>query len=185
MLKLRAATVVDAERPVSGQQRLLVELDGREGLADRRPAVADIALVGETKAGDEVIVNVEALDLGLGSGGFDIVHANLTRGLEGEGRPGAHVMKLNYTSLQHAVEPVEDEGLALPLDQPVGVLALHGQLGAVAWAFKQLAPNARLGYVQTAGGALGGGHSHTVARLREAGLLAGHITAGPSYGGEH
>ena len=29
-----------------------------------------------------MVVNVEALDLGLGSGGFDIVHANLTRGLE-------------------------------------------------------------------------------------------------------
>ncbi|HEY1834725.1 MAG TPA: DUF3866 family protein [Solirubrobacteraceae bacterium] len=184
MLKLRAATVVDAERPVSGQQRLLVMLEWKEAFDSRRPAVADVALVGETKVGDEVIVNVEALDLGLGSGGFDIVHANLTRGLEGEGRPGAHVMKLNYTSLQHAVQPVEGEELALPLDRPVAVLALHGQLGAVAWAFKQRAPDARLGYVQTAGGALPGGHSHTVARLREAGLLAGHITAGPSYGGE-
>jgi Protein of unknown function (DUF3866) len=184
MLKLRAATVVDAERPVSGQQRLLVELDGREGTDERRPAVADVGLVGESKAGDEVIVNVEALDLGLGSGGFDIVHANLTRGLEGDGRPGAHVMKLNYTSLQHAVEPVEDEELALPLERPVAVLALHGQLGAVAWAFGQRAPRARLGYVQTAGGALGGGHSHTVARLLQEGLLAGHITAGPSFGGE-
>jgi Protein of unknown function (DUF3866) len=184
MLKLRAATVVDAERPVSGQQRLLVELEGRECTDDRRPAVADVGLVGESKAGDEVLVNVEALDLGLGSGGFDIVHANLTRGLEGEGRPGAHVMKLNYTSLQHAVEPVEDEELTLPLERPVAVLALHGQLGAVAWAFSQRAPRARLGYVQTAGGALPGGHSHTVARLREQGLLAGHITAGPSFGGE-
>ena len=30
-----------------------------------------------------MIVNVEARDLGLGSGGFDIVHCNLTRGLAG------------------------------------------------------------------------------------------------------
>ena len=30
-----------------------------------------------------MIVNTEALDLGLGSGGFDIVHVNLTRGLDG------------------------------------------------------------------------------------------------------
>ena len=36
-----------------------------------------------------MIVNVEALDLGLGSGGFDVVHVNLTRGLEvaGAGEP--------------------------------------------------------------------------------------------------
>ena len=63
-----------------------------------------------------MIVNTQALDLGLGSGGFDVVHVNLTRGLQGDGgvtpsgaapgwrRPfGANVMKLNYTSLQHAV----------------------------------------------------------------------------------
>ena len=34
--------------------------------------------------GDELVVNVQARDLGLGSGGFDIVHVNLTRGLAGE-----------------------------------------------------------------------------------------------------
>src|SRR5256885_13010204 len=52
------------------------------------------------EAGDEVVVNVAAVELGLGSGGFDIVHVNLTRGVEG-GVGDAHVMKLNYTSLQH------------------------------------------------------------------------------------
>src|SRR5207248_1405803 len=80
-------------------------------------------------------VNVAALDLGLGSGGFDIVHVNLTRGLDSDGRPGANVMKLNYTSLQHAVVPVG--GGVSPLREgsnPVAVLALHGQLPCVAWA---------------------------------------------------
>ena len=42
-------------------------------------------LLGEMREGDEVIVNVAALDLGLGSGGFDVVHVNLTRGLAGGG----------------------------------------------------------------------------------------------------
>ena len=54
-----------------------------------------------------MIVNVEARDLGLGSGGFDVVHVNLTRGLDGPGAGEAAAMKLNYTSLQHPVEPVE------------------------------------------------------------------------------
>ncbi len=31
-------------------------------------------LLGASEAGDELIVNVQARDLGLGSGGFDIVH---------------------------------------------------------------------------------------------------------------
>ena len=179
MLKLRRATVIDAGPPEGPEQDLVVELDGRS-----RPAIADVALVGAARAGDEVIVNVQALDLGLGSGGFDIVHVNLTRGLGGDGTPGASVMKLNYTSLQHAVRPVEDELLSLPLDRPVAVLALHGQLAPVAWAFMQALPDARLGYVQTEGGALPGGHSRTVRALREQGLLAGHLTAGAAFGGE-
>ncbi len=70
-------------------------------------AWADEAMLGEMREGDEVVVNAAALDLGLGSGGFDIVHVNLTRGLEGGVKGDAHVMKLNYTSLQHPVAPVE------------------------------------------------------------------------------
>ena len=38
--------------------------------------------------------------------------------------------------------------------------------------------------MQTAGGALPGGHSRTVGELRERGLLAGHLTAGAAFGGE-
>ena len=210
MLKLRRAVVVEADPSELGghaggpgarserlEQHLRIELVGAGGraaggasaasAADRsvvRPAIADLALVGRAEAGDEVIVNVQALDLGLGSGGCDIVHANLTRGLAGGDAGGARVMKLNYTSLQHAVAPVEDERLRLPLRRPVAVLALHGQLAAVTWAFAQAAPGARLGYVQTEGGALPGSHSQTVRALRERGLLAGHLTAGAAFGGE-
>jgi hypothetical protein len=186
MLKLRRAIVVDAgsapEATAGREQRLAVELSDAPGA--RRPAIADVGLVGRAELDDELIVNVEALDLGLGSGGFDVVHVNLTRGLSAPGASGAHVMKLNYTSLQHAVEPVEQEALGLPLERPVGVLALHGQLAAVAWAFAAAAPGARLGYVQTEGGALPGGHSRTVRELRERGLLTGHLTAGAAFGGE-
>ena len=188
MLRLKRATVVVAGPADAPEQRLSIEIEG----GPRRSAVADVGLVGAAQAGDEVIVNVEAVELRLGSGGFDIVHCNLTRGLGGEGTAGAHVMKLNYTSLQHAVAPVEEgdpasvpEAPALPLERPVAVLALHGQHAPLAWAFGQAAaaPGARLGYVQTAGGALPGGHSCVVRDLRESGLLAGHLTAGPAFGG--
>ncbi|HEY5285529.1 MAG TPA: DUF3866 family protein, partial [Solirubrobacteraceae bacterium] len=211
MLKLRQATVLQAGPADGPEQDLTISLAG-----ERRAAIADVALVGSSALGDDVIVNVQARDLGLGSGGFDIVHVNLTRGLTADGIPGAHVMKLNYTSLQHAVLPVEDAQPTGPgvesakpgagagaeentlwdagdradertppaLERPVAVLALHGQLAAVAWAFAQARPGARLGFVQTGGGALPGGHSRTVRMLRERSLLIGHITAGAAYGGE-
>ena len=183
MLKLRRAIVVGADprRPVPSRA---CSSSSPSAPGERRPAIADVGLLGRAEVGDELIVNVQALDLGLGSGGFDVVHVNLTRGLAAEDPADAHVMKLNYTSLQHVVAPVEDERLELPVDRPVAVLALHGQLAAVAWAFAQGAPGAKLGYVQTAGGALPGGHSRTVAELRERGLLAGHLTAGAAFGGE-
>src|SRR5581483_3171224 len=155
MLKLRKARVLEAVPSDGGEQELVVELD--DGGA--RAALADVGLHGACQVGDEVIVNVQALDLGLGSGGFDVLHVNLTRGLGSEralndrtsaGSPlGAHVMKLNYSSLQHAVEPVEGEALELPIERPVAVLGLHGQLAAVVWAFAQQHPQARLGFVQT------------------------------------
>lgn len=189
MLKLRRATVAQASPHSGPEQELVIDLDGL-----RRPAVVDVGLLGVAQEGDEVIVNVQALDIRLGSGGFDIVHVNLTRGLEGEGLPAFDAMKLCYTGMQHGVLAVEhiDGGSpqwqeAGPWQQraaPVGVLALHGQLPAVAFAYVQAMPGARLGYVQTEGGALPGGHCRVVQELRSSGLLSGHITAGQCFGGE-
>src|ERR1700728_2512375 len=104
MLKIRRAIVADADPAPRAEQSMLVELSDAPGVT--RAAIADVELVGRAQVGDEVIVNVQALDLGLGSGGFDVVHVNLTRGLQGErdlgpaGPSRPHVMKLNYTSLQ-------------------------------------------------------------------------------------
>jgi hypothetical protein len=176
MLKLRRGVVVSTDP-------LTVQIDG-----ERRPAWADRGLVGEVAEGDEVVVNTEAADLGLGSGGFDLVHVNLTRGLEGAGPvAGDHVMKLNYTSLQHSVDPVEPSEpveRTLATACPVLVLPLHGHLAPSAWAADRARPGIRLGYVQTPGGGLPGALSRDVAELRERGLLAGHVTAAAAYGGE-
>ena len=178
-LALRRGTVVSVETRAAVSE-LIVEVAG-----ERRPAIAYEEVTGAVMVGDDVVVNVAARDLGLGSGGFDVVHANLTRGLEGGGREGAHVMKLNYTSLQHAVEPVESEAeLEDAAAKPVAVIALHGQLAPVTWAARQAAPQARIGFVQTWGGALPGMLSSTVRELRGRELLAGHITAGQAFGGE-
>jgi hypothetical protein len=179
-LKLRRGLVVSVDP-------LLVEVED-----ERRSAWADEVLLGEMRVGDEVVVNVAALDLGLGSGGFDVVHVNLTRGLEGGEEGEAHVMKLNYTPLQYSVEPVEEktvrlmsEGRAKGAPIPVAVLPLHGHLAPAAWAAAQATPGLQVGYVQNGGGALPGSLSRDVKQLRERNLLAGHITAAPSYGGEH
>jgi hypothetical protein len=180
-LVLRRGTVAEVES-AGPLARLRVDVGG-----ELRPAVSYTALTGSVEPGDDVVVNCAALDLGLGSGGFDIVHANLTRGLDGTGEPGAHVMKLNYTSLQHAVRPFEERAAErVGATGPVAVIALHGQLPCVAWAAARGGGGPRrIGYVQTAGGALPGALSDVVRELRQRELIAAHVTAGPSFGGEH
>jgi uncharacterized protein DUF3866 len=176
MLKLRRGVVIATD-----------PLTVRVGEEERR-AWADVALLGEVVEGDDVVVNTEAADLGLGSGGFDVVHVNLTRGLEAPGSTGGdHVMKLNYTSLQHSIDPVElpEAASAKAAGPPVLVLPLHGHLAPSAWAAAQARPGIRLGYVQTAGGALPGALSRDVIDLGDLGLIAGHVTAGPAFGGRH
>lgn len=171
MLELRRTTVTAADGPW-----LQTEL-GR--------AWSDPALHPPAAVGDEVVVNVQARELGLGSGGYDLVVANLTRGLGHIEPRDRHVMKLNYTPLQHAVLPADgDPHAARAAGAPVAVFPLHGHLPALAWALQQARPATRLGYVQTAGGALPGALSRTVGELRERGWLHAHVTAAPAYGGE-
>ena len=100
-LSLRRGAVTAIVEQHEGFVRL--EVDGI-------PCIAYPRVTGAVEVGDEVLVNVQARELELGSGGFDILHANLTRGIELEPEPDAHVMTLPYTSLQHAVRHVEEDG---------------------------------------------------------------------------
>src|SRR5687767_11996898 len=120
---------------------------------DGQPCVAYPRVTGPVEQGDEVIVNVQARELGLGSGGFDVLYVNLTRGLDLAAAPGAHVMTLPYTPLQAAVRHVEEDGdLAESLGGlPVVCCSLHSQL---APACAGIGKGVRVAYVQLGGGAL-------------------------------
>jgi hypothetical protein len=120
---------------------------------DGTPCVAYPRLTGPVEEGDEVIVNAQARELGLGSGGFDILHVNLTRGLDLPADAGAHVMKLPYTSLQHAVLHAEESGAQAEslAGMPVVCCSLHSQ---VVPACAGVGAGVRVAYVQLPGGAL-------------------------------
>jgi Protein of unknown function (DUF3866) len=151
---------------------------------DGRPCVAYPRLTGPVALGDEVLVNVQAVELALGSGGFDVLYANLTRGLGLPAEPGAHVVKLPYTPLQHAVEHAEErggeatEGLG---GTPVVCCSLHSQVAPVCAA---LGREARVAYVQLAGGALPVSLSDTVRRLRAEGYLRATVAVGSCLDGD-
>ncbi len=160
------------------RERGLVRLE-----VDDRPCVAYPRLTGPVALGDEVIVNTQARELALGSGGFDILYANLTRGLGLAPDPGAHVVKLPYTPLQAAVPHVEEHGLEQRgLDGlPVVCCTLHSQL---APACAGIGPGARVAYLQLAGGALPVSLSDAVRSLKRAGLLEIAVAVGSCVDGD-
>ena len=161
-------------------------LERHEGLArlevDGVPCVAYPLLTGPVALGDDVIVNTQARDLGLGTGGFDLLYANLTRGLGLPAETGAHVMKLPYTPGQVAIRHAEeDDPLAESLEgMPVVCCSLHSQLAPVCAALA----GRRVVYVQLEGGALPAALSDAVRELRERRLVDAVVTVGPCFGGD-
>ena len=151
------------------------EVDGVACLAYPR-------LTGPVDEGDDVLVNVQARELELGSGGFDVLYANLTQGLELPVDEDAHVMALPYAPGQWAVRHAEENGgLATALDGlPVVLCTLHSQVVPVCAALAGL----RVAYLQVAGGALALGLSDAVRVLRERGLVAATASVAPCFGGD-
>jgi hypothetical protein len=172
-LSLRRGTVTAVTERFEGLVRL--EVDGR-------PCVAYPRMTGPVALGDDVVVNVQAVALGLGSGGFDVLYLNLSRGLELRPELDAHVMKLPYTPLQQAVRHAE-EGVEVPetLDgMPVVATSLHSQLAPVCAALRGL----RVAYLQLPGGALPVSLSDAVRALRASVLLELALGVGACFGGD-
>ncbi|MEZ5203973.1 MAG: DUF3866 family protein [Acidimicrobiales bacterium] len=166
------------------------DLGGREGyrrfrLDDGSRAYALTQLTGPVGIGDRVVLNTTAVELGLGSGGWHIIHWNLTRGPWSAPGPG-HLMKLRYTSLQVDTGAGEEEG-EVPSDlegMPVIVGGVHSQVAPISAVLAERRPGTRVAYVMTDGAALPLAMSDQVAALRERGLLSATVTVGHAFGGD-
>jgi hypothetical protein len=167
--------------------RVSAVVERHEGLVrievDGVPCVAYPRLTGPVALDDEVLVNVQARELRLGSGGFDVLYANLTRGLELPAEERAHVMKLPYTPLQAAVLHAEEEGGAPESlgGMPVVCCTLHSQLAPVCAG---IGSGVRVAYLQVAGGALPVSLSDAVRALKERGLVELAVAVGACVEGD-
>jgi hypothetical protein len=173
MLTLRRGRITAVVSRAEGLARL--EVDGL-------PCVAYPRLTGPVALGDDVIVNVQARELELGSGGFDVLYANVTRGLGLAAERDAHVMKLPYTPGQAAARHVE-EGSELPETLeglPVVCCSLHSQVAAVCAG---IGPG-RVAYVQLAGGALPVSLSDTLRVLRARGIVTATVAVDACVDGD-
>jgi hypothetical protein len=193
MVRWRSGTVAAVRRRWDGAVELDVRGTGVDG--DVR-ALAYPELVGEPGPGDRVLLNVGALSLGLGTGGYALVVALPDRlpadpPDPAEARGDGHLVKARYTPLQAIVLGVDEEvsphraAMAAADDLhglPVVTADLHSALPAVVAAVHADRPGTRVAYVMTDGGALPAWFSRTLAALR--GRLAGTVTVGQAFGGD-
>ena len=159
-------------------------------------ALAYPHLVGDPQVGDRVLLNVGALVMGLGTGGYALVVA-LPDALPadppdaGTSRDAGHLVKARYTPLQPILLGVDEEAsehravmaAADSLDgMPVITADLHSALPAVLAGIHADRPTARVAYVMTDGGALPAWFSRTLDGLRD--RLVGTVTTGQAFGGD-
>ena len=159
-------------------------------------ALAYPGLVGSPEPGDRVLLNVGALVMGLGTGGYALVVALPDRlppdpVTDGATRDSGHLVKARYTPLQPILLGVDEEAsphrevmaAATSLDgMPVVTADLHSALPAILAGVHADRPAARVAYLMTDGGALPAWFSRTLDGLRE--HLAGTITTGQAFGGD-
>ena len=168
--------------------------DGTRGLTGETiPALAYTDLVGKPQPGDRVLVNVSALELGLGTGGMALIVAIPDR-LPADPQPSpGHIVKARYTPLQTVVLGVDEQESphhevlrdATGIDaMPVILADLHSAVPAILAGLRDANPQIRAVYVMTDGGALPMAFSRSVAGLRAAGWLAGTVTVGQAFGGD-
>ena len=189
MIRWRRGTVVALGSSWAGAQELDVRVEG-----SLLRALAHPRLVGEPVVGDAVLLNVGALDLGLGTGGYALVVALPDR-LPADAEGPGHLVKARYTPLQAVVQGADEQDAPThallagddPLPgTPVVVADLHSSLPAVLAGVLAARPAARVAYVMTDGGALPLWFSRTVAALTAPGTarLVGTVTVGQAFGGD-
>jgi hypothetical protein len=191
MVRWRSGTVSSVRRRWRGAVE--VEAVTSDGAVR---ALAYPALVGDPEVGDRVLLNVGALVMGLGTGGYALVVALPDRlpadpPADGTTRDAGHLVKARYTPLQPILLGVDEEAsphrevmaAATSLDgMPVVTADLHSALPAILAGVHADRPAARVAYVMTDGGALPAWFSRTLDGL--GGHLAGTVTTGQSFGGD-
>lgn len=182
MPKFVRAAVLEVLESRKGLQKLRVSrVDNGPG--DKAYVLTDV--IGSVSAGDEVILNVTAVELKLGTGGWHFVHWNLAReSFERDG--GGHVMKARYLSEQTDAGASEE---MLPssttLDgMPVVACMLLSQAAVAILAYKQERPEGRVVVVVTDQASLPVVFSDLLYVLRERGFVDAIVSSGQSFGGD-
>ena len=151
VIRWRSGRVVEIRSQWGTALELGVTLEGTDSSAPQLVrALAYTDVVGSPRLGEEVLLNVTALDLELGTGGYALVAAIPSRLPEDPVGPG-HLVKARYTPLQMTVLGVDEQesphhALLREADDlthmPVVTADLHSALPAIVTGIRDSRPDA-------------------------------------------
>lgn len=150
-------------------------------------------ITGTVYINDTVYINTSANYLGLGTGGYNFVMINETRGYSIDIDDVGHIMKLKYTPYQvkccctseqdnichQTIKDFKDLGGMVTITGE-----LHSMLAPTACTIKYINNNIKLAYIMTDGGSLSIDLSKSVEELKRKGIIYGTITCGNAFGGD-
>ncbi len=187
MIRIRRGKVETIIESRSDLQILEILIEDERVKAVHYPQIGGIIRVGQ-----EVVLNTTARKRGLGTGGYDFV-------LYAEGndyydpQESGHIMKLRYTPWQIKVLSVEEEDSRYHQklkeadsieSMPVLVAPLHSMVTPIAAVIKAFAPDVKIVYLMSDGGALPLSFSKQIRNLQDQKLLDGTVTFGHAFGGD-
>ena len=190
-MRLQWAQIVEANPPVAGVQKLRCQTIEVPGAGSYLSAIHYLAFGPAVAVGQMVLLNVTALDLELGTGGW--AFAVPAKSFSDYQPTNGHVIKLRYTPLQREVQSVEEPSspnhqimhTANSLDGlPVVCCSLHSQVPLVAAAIKHLDSQARIVYCLTDQAALMMSFSELVGDCLKCQLIDATVSCGQAMGGD-
>lgn len=150
-------------------------------------------LSGEVRINDTVYINSSANYLKLGTGGYNFVIINETRGGRTEIDQCNHIMKLKYTPLQIkcSLPPEKSKDYYEKVNafkdlqgMKVIIGELHSMLSPTACCLKYIDKKLTIVYIMTDGGSLPIDFSFTVSELKNKNIISYTITTGNAFGGD-
>ncbi len=188
MIRIRTGKIIKILEERADIQVVVIDLEGKPAKGINYPL-----LTGKVNGGDMVQVNTTAVDLGLGTGGYHFIMANLqNKGEEYSLKPG-HIMKMRYAPHQVKVLAVEEKespyhkeikNFTSLQNTPVLIGFLHSMLLPALAGIRAVNDKLKVSYIMTDGGALPLAFSKTVQKARELNWLKGTITVGHAFGGD-
>ena len=160
-----------------------------------RKAINYTMFTGIVNVGDQITVNTTAVELSLGTGGYDFVVFNHSLKNKALDKAPGHIMKLRYTPYQFKTLSVEEQDSDYHLEVekfktlnkfPVVVGTLHSQVSVFFESYKHLSKKDTTAvYIMTDGAALPIQLSNNIRVLKSQKIIDYTITVGNAFGGDY